>query len=104
MSNVFSSSAMTIVATGVSITTSGTSASATIPLCASGEYPRYVRVAATVAACVRIGTDSATAATTDMQIQPGDAVIMHIPNGYTKIAAIQVASAGVVQVSPLENM
>ena len=96
--------AVTIIATGVSIATSGTSASATIPSAQSGEYPRYIRIAATTPACVRIGTTAATAVTTDMQVQPGDAVILHVPSGYTKIAAIQVSSAGVVQVSPLENM
>lgn len=96
--------AVTVIATGVSIATTGTSASATIPVCQSGEYPRYIRVAATAAACVRIGTGAATAVTTDMQVQPGDAVILHVPSGYTKIAAIQVSAAGVVQVSPMENM
>ena len=36
-------------------------------------------------------------------VQPGDAVILATCN-LTKIAAIQVSAAGVVQVSPLENM
>jgi len=104
MSQTFSSAAITVVATGVSITTSATSASATIPFCSSGEYPRYIRIAASAPACVRIGTTAATAVTTDMQVQPGDAVILQLPSGYTKIAAIQVSGAGVVQVSALENM
>lgn len=89
--------------TGVAITTSGTSASATIPNMSSGELPRYIRVAATAPACVRLGKTTATAVTTDLQVQPGDAVILSV-NGNDKIAAIQVAAAGVVQVSPLENM
>lgn len=104
MSQTFSSSAITVVSTGVAITTSGTSASVTIPNCSSGELPRYIRIAASQPACVRIGVSAATAVTTDMQVQPGDAVILQLPSGYTKIAAIQVSSAGVVQVSPLENM
>lgn len=89
--------------TGVSITTSGTSASATIPNMSSGELPRFIRVAATQPACVRLGKTTATAVTTDLQVQPGDAVILTV-NGNDRIAAIQVSSAGVVQVSPLENM
>lgn len=104
MSNVYSGGAMTVVQTGVSIATSGTSASATIPLDSAGNYPRYVRVCATAAANVRIDKTSATAVSTDLLVQNADAVILHIPNGYTKIAAIQVSGAGVVQVSPLENV
>ena len=103
MANVFSSNAITVTATGVSITTSGTSASATIPNMSSGELPRYIRIAATQPACVRLGKTTATAVTTDLQVQPGDAVILAV-GGNDKIAAIQVSAAGVVQVSPIENM
>lgn len=104
MSQTFNGAFVTVVATGVSITTSGTSASATIPNASDGNIPRYIRVAATAAACVRLGKTSATAVTTDLQVQPGDSVIMNVPNGMDKIAAIQVSAAGVVQVSPLENI
>lgn len=103
MSQTFGGGFATIIATGVAITTSGTSASATIPNDSSGNKPSYVRIAATAAACVRLGSGSATAVTTDMQVQPGDSIIVNVPKGYDKVAAIQVASAGVVQVSPLEN-
>ncbi|MFZ6653794.1 hypothetical protein [Undibacterium sp. TJN19] len=89
--------------TGVAIATTATSASASIPAMSSGELPRFIRVAATAPACVRLGKTAATAVTTDLQVQPGDAVILSV-NGNDKIAAVQVASAGVVQVSPLENM
>jgi hypothetical protein len=92
-----------IIAPGASITTSGVSASVSIPNASSGERPRYIRVAATVAACVRLGT-APTATTADTQIQPGDALIMMVPGGITSIAAIQVSAAGSVQISPLENM
>lgn len=104
MSNQFTLSAISVLKTGVAITTSGTSASATIPNMLSGEKPRYIRVAASAAACVRIGGGAQTAVTTDLQVQPGDCVIMHVPSGVDTIAAIQVSAAGVVQVSPLENM
>ena len=103
MAQIFGGGFVTIIATGVSITTSGTSASATIPNDSSGNKPSFIRIAATAAACVRLGSGSATAVTTDMQVQPGDAVIMQVPKGYDKVAAIQVSAAGVVQVSPLEN-
>ena len=44
------------------------------------------------------------ATTADTQIQPGDALTMHIPNGVTDISAIQLTVAGTVQISALENM
>jgi len=103
MAQIFGGGFVTVVSTGVSLATSGTSASATIPNDSSGRIPNYIRVAATAPACVRIGQTSATAVTTDMQVQPGDAVILAVPKGYDKVAAIQVSAAGVVQVSPLEN-
>lgn len=102
MGNRFSGSPITVTSTGIQLTTSAVSANGSIPLDSAGNVPRYIRVAATVAACVRIGTGTPVAVTTDMQVQPGDAVIMST-NGMTKIAAIQVSAAGVVQVSPLEN-
>lgn len=95
---------VTIVVTGAAIATSATSASVAIPNCSSGEKPRYIRVAATAPACIRIGPGAVTAVTTDVQIQPGDALLLHVPLGYVNIAAIQVSGPGVVQVSPLENM
>jgi len=94
---------ITVSKTGIQITTSGTSAGATIPLDSSGNVPRLIRIAASVAACVRVGSGAQTAITTDLQVQPGDAVIVST-NGATHIAAIQVSAAGVVQVSPLENL
>lgn len=103
MAQTFISSGITVIATGVSITTSAVSASATIPNDSSGNIPSYIRIAATAAACVRLGKTTATAVTTDMQVQPGDSVVIAVPKGMDKIAAIQVAAAGVVQVSPLEN-
>ncbi|APW37651.1 hypothetical protein RD110_10985 [Rhodoferax koreense] len=102
MGNRFDDS-ITVTKTGIAITTSGTSAGGAIPTASSGEIPRYIRVAASAAACVRIGAGAQTAVATDLQVQPGDAVILHVPSGVTNIAAIQVAGPGVVQVSPLEN-
>ena len=95
--------ALQIFATGVNITTSGTSSGATIPLSSAGTVPRYVRISATVSACVRIGTGAQTAVATDLLVQPSEAVIL-ATNGCTHIAAIQQAAAGVVQVSPVEDI
>jgi len=95
--------ALQIFATGVNITTGAASAGATIPMSSAGVVPRYIRVTASVAACVRIGTGAQTAVATDMVVQPGEAVFM-ATNGCTHIAAIQQAAAGTVQVSPVEDI
>ena len=95
--------AITVVASGANITTSGTSARVAIPNCSSGEAPRYIRVAATVASYVKLGGATVTAAAGDLMVQPADAVILTVSRN-TYIAAIQQGSAGVVNISPLENM
>ncbi|WEF34865.1 hypothetical protein [Pseudoduganella chitinolytica] len=97
-------SAITIVADGVSIATSGTSATATLPNTNAGTKPRLIRVAATAAAHVQLFKDgTGTATTADTLVQPGDAVTLVVPAGTNNIAAIQSSAAGVVQVSPLED-
>jgi hypothetical protein len=103
MAQIFNGGFFTVTTTGVAIATTGTSASATIPNDSSGKIPNFIRIAATAPACVRLGATSATAVTTDLQVQPGDAAVLQVPKGFDKIAAIQVSAAGVVQVSPLEN-
>lgn len=100
----YSTSSITVMVTGSTTATGAASAGTTIPNASSGEKPRYIRVAATAACTFRIGAGAQTALTTDMLIQPGDAVVMQVPGGITHYAAIQVAAAGIVQVSPLENM
>jgi hypothetical protein len=104
MSQTYQGGPIAVNSVGVTITTSGTSASATIPTSSDGNPPRYVRVSSTAAAYVKLGTAAATATTNDMLIQPADAVILHIPGGVTKIAAIQDSAAGKVNVVPLDNM
>jgi hypothetical protein len=103
MSQTYEGGPIAVNAVGTTITTSGTSASATIPNDASGNIPRYVRVSATAAAYVKIGVSSATATTNDILVQPADAIILEIPSGVTKIAAIQDSAAGKVNVVPLDN-
>jgi 1-aminocyclopropane-1-carboxylate deaminase/D-cysteine desulfhydrase-like pyridoxal-dependent ACC family enzyme len=93
------SKAMQIFATGVTITTGATSASASIPNCANGTKPKYIRVASTASAYVKIGT---TAVAGDVLVQPGDSIVLAVA-GASTIAAIQVSAAGTVQVSPLED-
>lgn len=95
---------ITVTVGGGVIATSAASAQTAIPNCSSGEKPRYVRVAASAPACIRMGKTSVTASNVDTQIQPGDATIFSVPLGYDVIAAIQVSGPGAVQISPLENL
>ena len=90
---------------GIQIVTSGTSATGTIPLLANSFPPKLIRIGSTTAACVRLFPPAGGNATVaDTQVQPGDSLILEVPAGITKISAIMVSAAGVVQVSPLENM
>lgn len=95
--------ALQIFATGANITTGAVSAGATIPLDSSGAVPRHIRITASVSACVRIGTGAQTAVATDTVVQPGAPLII-ATNRCTHIAAIQQTAAGVVQVSPVEDL
>lgn len=92
-----------VFATGVTITTSASSADSAVPNDSSGTLPKYVRVAATAAAHVRIGSGVQTAVATDLLVQPGDAVILQCPSTTPHVAAIQDAAAGKVTVTPLDN-
>jgi hypothetical protein len=93
--------AIQIQAAGVSITTSGTSASQAIPNDSSGRKARYVRVACTALAFIKFGASGVAATSSNILIMPGEAEIF-IVSGNTHIAAIQQAAAGVVNVTPIE--
>lgn len=101
--NVYNAGFISVAATGAVITTSGVSARVAIPNDASGNLPRFIRIAASQAACIKLGGNAVTATTSDLQVQPGDAVILSTGN-QTYVAAIQVAAAGAVQISPLESI
>jgi hypothetical protein len=94
---------ITVTATGVQRASGASSAGGTLPLASSGEVPRYIRVAATAPACIKIGPGTQTATAGDLQVQPGDTAILAVPRGCTNYAVIQVSNAGIVQISPLED-
>jgi hypothetical protein len=101
---MFTGTFVTVIATGKQQASGAASAGSTLPNMSSGEVPRYIRVAATAAACIRLGIGGVTATVNDTQIQPGDSLSMAVPSGATNFAVIQVSAAGIVQISPLENM
>jgi hypothetical protein len=89
--------------TGIQLAASGVSAGAMIPYGSAGDVPRLIRIASTVAACVRIGYGSQTALVTDLMVTPGESIVCTTA-GASHIAVIAQSTAGVVQVSPLENL
>ena len=104
MSQTYGGGFITVTQTGKSQASGAASAGTTLPTDAAGNIPRYIRVAATQPACFGLGWGSLpTAVATDLQVQPGDAVILSTNNA-SHFACIQVSAGGVVQVSPLENV
>ena len=95
---------ITVTTAGSTITTSASSSRVAIPNASDGGVPRYIRVAATAACYVKIGTSGVTATTSDVLVQPADAIVLHIPLGITHIAAIQDSAAGKCNVVALENL
>lgn len=104
MSQIYGGGFITVTTAGTTITTSGTSASAAIPVASDGNRPRFIRVASRNEAYVKLGTSGVAATTNDILVQPADSVILAVPNGITHIAAIQGVSAGAVNIVPLENI
>lgn len=95
--------AITVFKTGTIINFGGTSAGVAIPATQSGQAPNYVRLAATQACYVKIGSGAQTAVAGDLLVQPADSVILRAA-GVSHVAAIQVSAAGVLQISPLEDV
>lgn len=92
-----------IQAVGTSITTGAASANAAIPNNASGKAPNYVRVQASAFAFIKFGVSGVAATANDILISPNEPEVF-IVSGNTFVAAIQQAVAGVVNVTPLENV
>ena len=103
MAQTFSSSAMAIMATGVSAATGAASASSTIPNDSSGNKPNYIRVSARNECYVKLGVAGVAATVNDILVQPADSIVLAVPKGITTIAYIQGTAAGQVNIVPLEN-
>lgn len=103
MSQRFNGGFQVIMAVGVTATTGAASAASPIPVNLSGNRPNYVRVTAINESYVKLGTAAVAATGNDVLVQPGDGLVLAVPNGVTHIAYIQGTSAGKVNVVPLEN-
>jgi hypothetical protein len=95
--------AITISSSGVNLASGVASVNAALPNSSAGTKARYVRVHATVAAYIKLGPNAGVvAAAGDMIVDPASPVVLNTA-GHTHIAAIQVAAAGTVNVTPLED-
>lgn len=94
--------AFTVLKTGSNIAFGAASASVAIPTDSAGNVPKYLRLAATQACYVKLGTAGVSAVAGDLLVQPADSVIVR-SYGLTNIAALQVTTGGVLQISPLED-
>ena len=103
MAQPYNGGYVTVAVVGKQLASGAASASSTIPVMSSGEVPRFIRVAATAAACIKLGGSGVVATGNDCQVQPGDSLIM-TTNGNTYFAVIQVSAGGLVNVAALENM
>ena len=104
MSQSYSGGFIVATTTGVTVTTSGASASVSIPVASDGSRPRFLRIAATTESYFKIGVAGVTATNQDILVQPADAVILAIPSGITTLAYIQGTSSGKVNLIALESI
>lgn len=105
MSKARSFPALNIGATGVTVTTTiSTSANGTIPNTSAATKARFVRVASTGTAYVRLAPaiGSAVAVTTDAMVTSGSPLILETL-GYTHYAVIDDGVSVKVNISPLED-
>ena len=94
--------ALLIVTVGSTISFGAASASVPLPS-VSGSPSFAVRLAATGACYVQLGTSGVAAIAGGVLVQPADAMVLAIPRGITHIAALQVSAGGILQISPVEN-
>lgn len=94
---------LAIVTSGANITTGAASARAAIPNDQSGKRAKVIRVTCTVAAYVKPGDSTITAAAADILLNPEHELLLNV-SGATHLAAIQSASAGVVNMVAVEGV
>lgn len=94
--------ALSIGAPGLSVTTSGSSQSLTIPNDASGNRARFVRVLATTGCFVKFTKGAGTCTNADIQLASGWPEIIDC-KAYDTISYLQLSAATNLNVTPLET-
>lgn len=85
---------------GATVASGAATARVAIPNDASGNRASFVYVAATVAAYIAPGDSNVEAAAGDILLPVEQPIVLDV-HGQSHIAAIQVASAGVVSITPV---
>lgn len=91
-----------VVKTGVNLATGSASTNTAIPTNSSGKSPVFIRLSCTQACYVKLGPSGVTATAGDLLLYPAESIIVNTC-GLGYIAGKQVATAGILQISPLEN-
>ena len=91
----------TVNATGVQVTSSGSSARVAIPNAADGNPARHLRVQALATAYVRPCNSTGVATANDILVTPNEQVILNV-QGFTHIAYIQETASAKINITPLE--
>ena len=95
--------ALSVIKTGIAVTTGIASVNTAIPTNSASTLPYYIRLTATAACYVKVGVGAQTAVAGDLLIQPDAPTILCTGPSIDNIAVLQVTAAGILQVSPLEN-
>ena len=95
-------SAYNLGATGVTVTSSGTSQSVSIPNNASGNRTRVVRLMVTGNLYVKFTKGAGTATTNDLMLSPNFDVVVNCQT-YDTISYIQEITSAKLNITPLES-
>jgi hypothetical protein len=93
---------MSVNATGVQVTSGGTSARVAIPNNAAGKQAKHVRLQCTGNVYVRPGDASVTCTVNDILLSPNNDVFLDTAN-FSNIAYLQETAAAKINITPLET-
>ncbi len=93
--------AITVAATGTTVTSSGVSASMAIPNAADGNRARFVRVQATGLAHVKPGGSDVACTVNDLMVSGSEALILSV-KPFTHIAYLEETVGAKLTITPVE--
>jgi hypothetical protein len=93
--------AITVAASGTTVTAGASSASVAIPNAADGNRARFVRLQATGFAHVKPGGSGVACTANDLLLSGGEAVILSV-KPFTHIAYLEQAAGAKINITPVE--
>ena len=91
-----------IVQTGVNVVATTTASTVQIPFDSSAGRPRYIRIASTAAAYVKVGNSDVVAVAGDLLVQPADSVML-IAAGCNYISVLALTGTCSVSIAPTDD-